>query len=75
MLWTSRTGTDYEYALTYLKQHGLLDLFDAFNENTTSIDFPTSRKIYADVYVDDNNAGGFIGWDEVLNFVIQKQTA
>ena len=75
LLWTSREGEDYEKALIYLEEHGLLHMFETFNDNSSRIDFATSRKIYADIYVDDHNVGGFIGWKEVLDYVVKKMVA
>lgn len=72
LLWTSREGEDYDKCISYLKEHGLYHMFETFNDNSCRIDFETSRKIYADVYVDDHNAGGFIGWLEVRKYVLAK---
>lgn len=49
ILWTCRTGKELDSAVEMCAEYGLL--FDAVNENI--VDFPTSNKIYADIYIDD----------------------
>lgn len=70
ILWTCRDGDLLEKAKEYLEKHGILHLFDAFNENTQEA-FTTSNKIYADYYIDDLNMGGFPGWEKVYDTVIR----
>lgn len=74
ILWTCRGGDTLQTAKDYLAKYDILKYFSYFNENTSDVlqDFEdSSRKIYADVYVDDKNVGGFIGWDAVLAHVMQ----
>ncbi len=42
-----------------------------YNENTTGWiqDLGDTRKIFAHVYIDDRNLGGFPGWDRVLGML------
>lgn len=62
ILWTYRNGKELEEAVAFCKQNGLE--FYAINKSfpDEEYDGTMSRKIYADVYIDDRNIGGFIGW-------------
>jgi len=53
ILWTCRCGVDLNIAKKLLEVAGVIDMFDAFNENVSDLPFPTSNKICADFYVDD----------------------
>lgn len=63
ILWTYRKGKELEEAVEFCRQNGMI--FYAVNENhpgeMAEEDF--SRKINADIFIDDRNAGGFLGWD------------
>jgi hypothetical protein len=65
ILWTFRTGKELEEAVEYCRQNGIE--FYAVNKNYPEevIDDSVSRKIDADLYIDDKNLGGFPGWSEV----------
>ena len=52
VLWTCRTGTRLAVALRFLHEQGIV--FDAINENWPGA-FPTSRKAFADFYIDDHS--------------------
>ena len=57
ILWTCRTGKDLEFAVDWCKDFGLA--FDAVNENVKEAIERyggDSRKVYADIYVDDKNS-------------------
>ncbi len=65
ILWTYRHGEYMDAAVSYCRKNGLE--FYAVNENfpgETKMEMG-SRKIYADVYIDDRNLGGFPGWINV----------
>ena len=32
-----------------------------------------SRKIYADIYIDDRNIGGILGWGEVFQLITKEE--
>ncbi|MDD5583049.1 MAG: hydrolase [Candidatus Marinimicrobia bacterium] len=69
ILWTYRTGDMLKEAIDYCKNKGIE--FWAVNENypgenKTDI---KSRKINADVYIDDRNIGGLIPWTEILHIL------
>lgn len=61
ILWTLRSGEKQREALQILYDYGLYP--DAVNDNLPEVkaqwpDNPNPRKIFADVYIDDHNAGG-----------------
>lgn len=65
ILWTYRAGKELNEAVEYCRRNGVE--FYAVNCNYPEeiLDESTSRKIYADIYIDDKNLGGFPGWSEV----------
>lgn len=67
ILWTIRTGSLLQEAVDYCEQNGVV--FYAVNKNYPEeiLDEKTSRKLNADVFIDDRNVGGFMGWSEVWN--------
>ncbi len=69
ILWTIRTGRELQEAVDYCKQNGIE--FYAVNRNYPEEQWTdeTPRKINADIFIDDRNAGGFPGWGEVLNMI------
>jgi hypothetical protein len=79
ILWTFRTGKELEEAIEYCRKNGIE--FYAVNKNYPEevVDETVSRKIDADIYIDDKNIGGFPGWSEVwqiLNpFELQEKAA
>jgi len=80
ILWTFRTGKELDEAIAYCRKNGLE--FYAVNKNYPEEVFDeatTSRKINADIYIDDRNIGGFPGWSNIwqlLNpFELQEQEA
>lgn len=79
ILWTFRTGAELEAAVEFCSRNGIE--FYAVNKNYPEeiMDESVSRKIDADIYIDDKNVGGFPGWSEVWQiiypFEIQQQEA
>ncbi len=71
ILWTYRTGKSLEEAVEYCKQNGIE--FYAVNKNypEEQFDESISRKIDADVYIDDKNIGGFIGWTNIWKILTE----
>lgn len=65
ILWTVRKGRSLQEAVEFCKQNGIE--FYAVNNDFAEEEFSGrgSRKINADIFVDDRNVGGFIGWGEV----------
>jgi len=79
ILWTFRTGKELDDAVEFCRKNGIE--FYAVNSNYPEeiFDENVSRKINADIYIDDKNIGGFPGWSEVwqiLNpFELQQKEA
>jgi hypothetical protein len=65
ILWTFRTGKELNEAVEFCRQNGIE--FYAVNKNYPEevYDETVSRKINADIYIDDKNIGGFPGWSGV----------
>ncbi|MGC9374761.1 MAG: BT0820 family HAD-type phosphatase [Bacteroidales bacterium] len=65
ILWTFRAGKELEEAVEFCKKNGIE--FYAVNKNYPEeiFDDSISRKINADIYIDDKNLGGFPGWSAV----------
>lgn len=65
ILWTFRTGKELEEAVEFCRQNGVE--FYAVNKNYPEeiMNENVSRKLDADIYIDDKNIGGFPGWSEV----------
>jgi len=70
ILWTCRNGKKLQEAVDFCEKKGIT--FYAINKNypEEDSDEKSSRKIYADVFVDDRNVGGFIGWTEVYKQLV-----
>ena len=65
ILWTFRAGKELDEAVEYCKKNGIE--FYAVNKSYPEEEFDESisRKIDADIYIDDRNVGGFPGWSEI----------
>lgn len=65
ILWTFRSGPELDNAVDYCRAKGVE--FYAVNKNYPEeiFDDTISRKINADVYIDDKNVGGFPGWSDI----------
>lgn len=65
ILWTFRAGKELDDAVEYCLSKGIE--FYAINKNYPEevYDESISRKINADVFIDDKNVGGFRGWSEI----------
>jgi len=65
ILWTYRSGKYLEEAVEYCKKNNVE--FYAINENypNEAIKPGYSRKLNADIFIDDRNIGGFLGWDTI----------
>lgn len=70
ILWTYRAGEELEEAVEFCRKNGVE--FYAVNKNKPNEKLneeTTSRKIYADIYIDDRNLGGFPGWSRVWEMI------
>jgi hypothetical protein len=65
ILWTFRSGKELEEAVEFCRKNGVE--FYAVNKNYPEeiLNEAVSRKIDADVFIDDKNIGGFPGWSGV----------
>ena len=70
ILWTYRTGDRLEEAVNFCESNGIF--FYAVNKSFPEEEYDNSisRKIHADLFIDDRNIGGFIGWGEVYQMLI-----
>ena len=66
MLWTCRTGPVLDQAIEFLDNEGILYVFETINEQVKEViekySPNVSRKVGADVYIDDKNVGSTIDW-------------
>lgn len=71
VLWTFRAGKELDEAVEYCRQRGLE--FYAVNKNYPEevFDNTISRKVNADLFIDDRNLGGFPGWSIVFEMITQ----
>ena len=69
ILWTYRTGKELDAAVEFCRTNGLE--FYAVNKSYPEeiLDENVSRKVNADVYIDDRNLGGFPGWSEAWQMI------
>lgn len=69
ILWTYRAGKELDEAVEYCMENGVE--FFAVNKNYPEehYDGSISRKIDADVYIDDRNVGGFPGWSAIWQII------
>jgi hydroxymethylpyrimidine pyrophosphatase-like HAD family hydrolase len=82
ILWTYRSGARLEDAVKFCQLHGIE--FYAVNKNFPEEEWheDDSRKILADMYIDDRNIGGIPSWEDIfkiicpgeeINFVNEKK--
>lgn len=71
IIWTCREGDDVCCKIpTWLKEHNIP--WDQINEHHPEIlDFyvKDTRKILADIYIDDKNLGGLPPWDQMYDLI------
>lgn len=73
ILWTYRSGKTLDEAVEFCRKNGLE--FYAINSSFEGEIFDSdtqSRKLDADLFIDDRNLGGFPGWGEVYNIIKDK---
>lgn len=66
ILWTFRHGKELDEAVDYCKKRGIE--FYAVNKSYPEEEFDPatmSRKLDAEIFIDDRNVGGFPGWSEI----------
>jgi hypothetical protein len=70
ILWTYRTGKELQEAVEFCRQNGIE--FYAVNKSYPEEEFDeylSSRKIEADIFIDDRNVGGLPGWGEIYQMI------
>jgi len=70
ILWTYRSGRELDEAVEFCRKNGVE--FYAVNKSYPEEEFDeytTSRKIEADLFIDDRNVGGFPGWGEIYQMI------
>jgi len=73
ILWTYRSGVRLDEAVEFCKENGIT--FYAVNKSfpEEKFDYTKSRKIYADLYIDDRNIGGVLGWGEIYQMITDEK--
>ena len=76
IIWTCRSLIEsmpgLREMIAWLDEHKVP--FHAINRNTQDDSWISAPKVYADVYIDDRNFGGFPGWDHVRREYLEKGT-
>ncbi|GHU70967.1 hypothetical protein FACS189413_12050 [Bacteroidia bacterium] len=69
LMWTMREGKLLQEAIDYCESNGLK--FYAYNKNYPEEEFKEgdSRKLGADIYIDDRNIGGLLDWGIVYKII------
>ena len=70
ILWTYRSGKELEAAVEYCRRNGVE--FYAVNSSYPEEEFDEdydSRKIDADIFIDDRNIGGLPPWGEIYQMI------
>ena len=73
IMWTVREGKSLEDAVEFCRNNGVE--FYAVNRNHPEevMDSETPRKLLVDIFIDDRNIGGFVGWDKVWEILCPEQ--
>jgi hydroxymethylpyrimidine pyrophosphatase-like HAD family hydrolase len=73
ILWTYRSGNKLQDAVDFCKENGV----DFYAVNASfpeeKFDQSRSRKIHADLFIDDRNIGGILGWGEVYQMITNEE--
>ncbi|MCL6294210.1 BT0820 family HAD-type phosphatase [Jejuia spongiicola] len=69
ILWTYRSGEKLNEAVNFCEENGIA--FYSVNSSFAEEEYSKniSRKIHADLFIDDRNIGGFIGWGEIYQML------
>lgn len=70
ILWTYRSGKELKEAVDFCRENGIE--FYAVNKSYPEEEFDegfSSRKIEADIFIDDRNVGGMPGWGEIYQMI------
>jgi hypothetical protein len=74
ILWTYRHGQELDEAVEFCEKKGIV--FYAVNKSFPEEDFTpnTRRKLNADIFIDDRNIGGFLGWGKIYQLLSTANT-
>ncbi len=72
ILWTFRSGKELDEAIQYCAERGVE--FYAVNKSypEEKFDLAISRKIHADIFIDDRNLGGLLDWNTAYQLITGK---
>lgn len=75
ILWTCRQGELLDDAVKWCKEHGIpFDLVNGHEPNNLkTFDGVAGNKVYADIYIDDRNLGGFPGWERAMELIKETE--
>lgn len=70
ILWTYRSGRELDEAVEYCRENGIefYAINNSYPEEEFDEDF-SSRKIEADIFIDDRNIGGLPSWGEIYQMI------
>ena len=73
ILWSHRAGNELDAAVQFCRENGLE--FYAVNKNYPEEKWSEkdSRKILADLYIDDRNLGGLPSWGEIYRMICPEE--
>ncbi|KAA6343110.1 hypothetical protein EZS27_009176 [termite gut metagenome] len=74
IIWTCREGERQTEMINWLLERGIP--FDKVNDHQSGgveIYGYNSRKVYAHLYIDDKQVGGLPAWNEIYEFIRQKE--
>jgi len=73
ILWTYRHGKALEEAVAFCKENGIT--FYAVNKSFPEevFDDKYSRKLNADLFIDDRNFGGMVSWGEIYQNIVGEE--
>ncbi len=76
ILWTYRHGSKLDEAVTFLKEKGV-EIYAVNRSYPEEPSHPSdvSRKIHADLFIDDRNFGGFPGWGPIYQNLAKEEAA
>ena len=73
ILWTYRSGRKLKEAVAFCEENGI-EFYDVNKNYPEEIfDDKISRKIHADLFIDDRNVGGFLGWTEIYKLIFNYE--
>ncbi|GLB50525.1 BT0820 family HAD-type phosphatase [Neptunitalea lumnitzerae] len=73
ILWTYRYGDKLQEAVDFCKENGIE--FYAVNKSYPEEKFngEISRKIHADIFIDDRNFGGMVSWGAIYQKIVKEE--